>query len=322
MIITKNPLRVSLFGGGSDFEEYYTVHGGAVLTTTIDKYVYVIIKERFDDKIVLNYKEREIVDDAKDIKHDLIRESMMKCGVDKGIEITTLADIPSEGTGLGSSSSILVGLLHALHIYKGELVTSKQLAEESCDIEIGILKKPIGKQDQYIAAYGGLRYIRFGEDGVKVEHVKLDQESKNRFNDSLMLYYTGINRKSENVLIEQKNNIIRNVEYLKALSNLAVSGKRNLEDFDIAKLGELLNINWEYKKKLSSNITNLEIEEMYKKAMYAGALGCKICGAGAGGFMLIITRNREHMRNAMSNYKELPINLERDGTKVILNTRK
>jgi len=324
VIITQTPLRVSLLGGGTDFEDFYKEYGGAVLTTAIDKYVFVIVKERFDDKIVLNYSDRETVNDVKNIRHDLIRESMIMVGVEKGIEITTLADIPSEGTGLGSSSSILVGLLHALYAYRGILVTAEQLASQACHIEIDILKKPIGKQDQYIAAYGGFRLIKFSKSGIDVNLVDIEKKQRQNLNDSLLLFFTGITRDSSVVLSDQKSRISHNNVTLKKLTSLAEVGKVRLVDSAVNDIGKLLQDNWELKKMLSTRITNPEIDEMYKLARNAGAIGGKITGAGSGGFMLLCVNDgkRDNVREAMKSYRELHFNLENDGSKIIFNCQR
>jgi D-glycero-alpha-D-manno-heptose-7-phosphate kinase len=185
MIITQTPLRISFAGGGTDFREYYQRSGGCVLSTAIDKYIFVIVKERFDDRIRIGYSRTEMVDTVDEIEHELAREAMRRVGVERGVEISTMADIPSEGSGLGSSSSVTVGLLHALYAYSGELVTPDRLAREACEIEIDILGKPIGKQDQYIAAYGGLRLIEFTpDDTVSVRPVPLSEERRRRFGES------------------------------------------------------------------------------------------------------------------------------------------
>ena len=208
MIIVQTPLRLSFAGGGTDFEDYYRREGGCVVSTAIDKYIYVIIKDRFDKNIRIGYSRTELVESVEEIEHELVREAMKKVGIHYGIEIATMADIPSEGSGLGSSSSVTVALLHALYTFKGQLVTPGQLAREACEIEIDILGKPIGKQDQYIAAYGGLRRIDFHpDDAVTVSWVPMPDEQKRRFSESLMLFYTGITRKADTILSEQKDNI-------------------------------------------------------------------------------------------------------------------
>jgi D-glycero-alpha-D-manno-heptose-7-phosphate kinase len=320
LIIAQSPLRISFCGGGSDFEEFYLKYGGAVLSTAIDKYVYVIVKERFDDKIVLNYREREIVDDVKDIKHDLIRESMILTGVGKGIEITTLADIPSEGTGLGSSSSITVGLLQALFAYQNEVKTQKELADLACKIEIEILHKPIGCQDQVIASFGGFRFIDFGKE-IKVQSVKVD---KHRFSDNLMMFYTGITRQSSDVLADQKANISQRIEVLCEMRNLAHLGRTYLELGEYDEFARLLGKNWELKKKLSQKISTSQIDEMYDMAIKAGAISGKVTGAGAGGFLLLyVNPNKQNdVRKALHSLRELPFAMEYDGTKIIFNHRR
>ncbi len=199
MIITKTPLRISLLGGNTDFPAYFQKYGGAVLTTTIDKYLYVILKERFDDEIWINYSIKEKVKEVKDIKHDLVREAMKLVGVDRGVEITFLSDIPSEGSGLGSSSAILIGLLHALHEYKNEAVTQIQLINEACFIEIDVLKKPIGIQDQVAIAFGGCRKIKFNKNN-DVEYMMLSDHFEKMCKDSLLLLYTNKTRKAEDIL--------------------------------------------------------------------------------------------------------------------------
>jgi len=323
MIISRTPLRVSFCGGGSDFKDYYKSHNGAVLTTAIDKYVYVIVKERFDHKIVLNYTDREIVDSARDIKHELIREAMLMTGVAQGIEITTLSDIPAQGTGLGSSSSITVGLLHALYAYQGELVTKQRLAEEACEIEIERLNKPIGRQDQYIAAYGKLCLIKFN-DKIEVIPIYCQKNAIQRLEDSLLLFYTGITRSADTVLVDQNSRIEDNVEILKEMAGLALIGKTSLEKGDIRQIGYLIEQNWGLKKLLSEKISNPEIDKMYKVAKEAGAIGGKITGAGAGGFMLLFVENgnKDAVRESLKDYRELPFKFDNDGTKIIYDVRK
>ncbi len=324
MIITQTPLRISLFGGGTDFKDYYSRDGGAVLSLGIDKYIYVIVKERFDEDIYINYSKKEIVGCVDEIEHELVKEAMRKAGVKAGIEITTLADIPSEGSGLGSSSSVTVGLLNALYAYQGEQVTLEQLAREACEIEIGILGKPIGVQDQYIAAYGGLRFIEFDKDGsITVERMPLKEEEKRRLVSNLLIFYTGKTRSSSNVLTEQKNNIGQRLRELGTIKELAFEAKEHILAGDIDDIGALMQKGWEAKKKLASNVTTPEIDELYAKAIVAGALGGKISGAGSGGFLLLYCPRevQNSVREAMNGHMELPFLLSRDGSKVIFNNR-
>ncbi len=327
MIISQTPLRVSLFGGGTDFSDFYLQEGGAALSLAIDKYVYVIVKERFDDKIYINYSRKEIVDTVDEIEHDLVREAMRRTGIDRGIEITTLADVPSEGSGLGSSSSITVGLLNAFYTHQGEQATLEQLAREACEIEIDVLGKPIGVQDQYIAAYGNLCFLEFPKDGViHAERLRLSDEQKRRVVSNLLLFYLDRTRNSSEVLLEQKRNIPRRINELIHLRDLAFTARSHLLDgsngsFD--KLGTMLDDSWQTKKTLASNISNPEIDDLYDRARAAGALGGKVAGAGSGGFLLLYcpSERRDQVREALRGYRELPFMLSRDGTKVIFNVR-
>ena len=310
MIITQTPLRISLLGGNTDFREYFEKYGGAVLTTTIDKYVYCIVKKRFDNQIWINYSIKEIVNNVKDIKHDLVKEAMKLVGVQSGIEITFLSDVPSEGSGLGSSSAVTIGILNALHHYKNENVTAGQLAEEACKIEIDILKKPIGVQDQYAVAFGGFNLIEFGEK------ITLNPINPFFLQDYLMLLYTGITRKADDILSKMK----LNKKILDATKKLAYAGydpNINYEDF-----GKLLNDYWNLKIKLNNHVTNNTIDKMYVRALEAGALGGKIVGAGGGGFLLLVVPLNK--RNAVSNelgLRELSFNFSNFGSKVIFDIK-
>ena len=321
MIIVRTPLRISLFGGGTDFPGYFLAEGGSVLSSAIDKYIYVIIKERFDDKFRIGYTRTEIVDSIDKIEHELIREALRKTGVAKGVEIITMGDIPA-GTGLGSSSTVTVGALHAMHVFQGKNVDCETLAREACDIEVGILRKPIGYQDQYIAAYGGLRFIEFRKDGsVGTNKVGLDSEVLRMLGDHLMLFFSGTTRKSESILTEQKDNISQNVDTLRQLSSMASIAKEALFQGDLHSIGDLLHESWELKKTLANGISNGELEEIYQTARSAGALGGKITGAGGGGFLMLFCaqEKKEAVRAALSHLRELPFHLEPDGSKVILN---
>ncbi len=325
MIITQTPLRISFAGGGTDFPDYYMSSGGCVVSSAIDKYIYVVIKERFDDKIRVGYSKTEMVDSIEEIEHQLVRECLRKTGITHGVEISTMADIPSEGSGLGSSSSVTVGLLNALYAYKGELKTADVLAEQACEIEIGALGKPIGKQDQYIAAFGNLRLIQFQQDGkVKVDLIDIDQEKKRRLGENLILFYTGITRKADNILSEQKQNISSRMETLDEMKRQAHEIQQYLLDGSINRMGEVLHQGWLYKKRMATKVTTSDIEQMYEKALEAGALGGKIAGAGGGGFLLLYCPpGRQHaIRETLRDLKELPFSLERDGTKVIFNARR
>ncbi len=325
MIISKTPLRISFVGGGSDIKDYYCNNDGGVLSSTIDKYIYVIVKERYDDDIYVSWsKKKEIVKDASSVEHDLVRESLIKAGINKNIEITMLADIPSTGTGLGSSSSLTVGLLNALYTYQGIQVSEKRLAEESCQIEIDILNKPIGKQDQYNAAYGGLRVYRFKKDEtVEISKIDLNYNEKLFLGSNLLLHYTGISRDADSVLSDQKKNINSKLNRIKKMVNdvdpLSVELRNNRYD----QLGNYLNKNWKLKKELSEKVSTNIIDEMVEKSIESGSMGCKILGAGGGGFLLsyVPREIQNKFRKNMSIYKELPFMLEDLGSRIIFNIK-
>jgi D-glycero-alpha-D-manno-heptose-7-phosphate kinase len=324
MIISQTPLRISLAGGGTDLRSFYHSEEGMVVSTAIDKHVYVIVKERFDDKIYINYSHKEIVDNVSEIKHDLVREAMKKTGVTKGVEITTLADIPSEGSGLGSSSSITIGLLNALYNFSGVQITAEQLAQEACDIEINICRKPIGKQDQYIAAYGGLNRLTFHSDEtVSVSKLNIMNNELRKFGSNLLLFYTNKTRNANVILEKQIENTEEKMEELKTMRDLVpeVTGIIMKSDFD--KVGKILHDNWLLKKSLAGNISNQDIDNMYEKAINAGALGGKICGAGGGGFLLLyVPRDKQDaVRVELEAYREFPFMLDPMGTRIIFNVR-
>ena len=325
MIITQTPLRISFVGGGTDFEAFWRKHEGTVVSSAIDKYVHVIAKERFDDLIVLNYSKREIVETVDEIQHDLIRESMRKAGVKKGIEITTLADIPSEGSGLGSSSSVTVGLLHALYTYQGELVTAERLAQEACEIEIDILGSPIGIQDQYIAAYGGIKAFSFQQDGkVGVEAFNLAPWDQLVLSSRLILLYLNRTRKANSILEEQRDNIDENLEKLIRMRDLAVELRDNLRSNNLDLLGRIMHQGWSVKRTLASMVSDPEIDALYARALDAGAIGGKVAGAGGGGFLLLYAPRdkQDWLRERLGHLRELPFMIEPDGSRVIFNQRR
>ena len=324
MIISQTPLRISFVGGGTDLKSFYHQEDGMVLSTAIDKYVYVIVKERFDDKIYINYSVKEIVDNVSQIKHQLVREAMKKVGIEKGVEITTLADIPSEGSGLGSSSTVTVGLLNALYHYAGKQVTLEQIAQEACEIEIDLCRKPIGKQDQYIAAYGGINKISFHPDeSVSVDKVPLYNKDLIMLGSRLLLFFTNKTRKADAILEIQKKTTGDNREVLRQMKNFVPKLERSLTRSKFNMLGKLLHENWELKKSLVGSISNPEIDEMYNKAMGAGAVGGKICGAGGGGFLLMYVpkAKQDKVREVLSYYRELHFMLDSFGSRIIFNVR-
>lgn len=323
MIISQTPLRISFLGGGTDFPDFFKKYGGRVLTTAIDKYVYCIVKERFDKQIYINYSEKEIVNSVLEIKHELVREAMRKTGVKDGVEISFLSDIPASGSGLGSSSSVTVGVLNALYQYQGISVGAERLAREACEIEIKILKKPIGIQDQYIAAFGGIKMFEFGKNKINTIPINLSSESLNDLSNYLMVFFTGRTRKADVILKEQSTNIKSQILNLKKMTQMAKEGKVLLETGQFEQLGKLLDKGWQLKKQFASKISDLEIDTLYKNALRAGAIGGKISGAGGGGFMTLFvpTNKRTAVRKAMHGLQEMPVGFSRDGSKIIFNIR-
>ena len=320
MIVTRTSLRLSLLGGNTDFREYFLNYGGLVLTCTMNRYVYCIITKRFDDMIYINYSIKEKVKSVQEIKHDLVREAMKLVGVEGGIEITFLSDIPSEGSGLGSSSAVLIGVLNALHTYLGQNVSSRQLADEAIKIELDILGKPIGILDQHIIAVGGLRAIEFAPSGeVFARKVDMDESIREDFNNSLMLFYTGIARKTDDML--SSFNVEDNKPLLDQNKVFANDGVEALLKGDLTKFGQMLDTYWEMKKQFVDNVSNSEIDSMYEKAKKAGAIGGKVIGAGGGGFLLVVfpANKRAIIREALKDYKELPFRFNDSGSKVIFN---
>ena len=325
MLVVRTPLRLSFNGGGTDFEDYYTTNTGAVLSATINRSVYVIIKARFDDMIYLNWSKKEIVDDIDSIEHELIREALRLTGVTKGVEITTLSDVPSTGSGLGSSSSITVGLLHALYAYRNQLAPAKQLAEEACRIEIEILGKPIGRQDQYAAAYGGFNTIEFTGRGVDVAPAKLSRAAQMVLSEHLLLFHTGILRDSESVLRKQKDvaSETGNSVLLKERAELAHRTRIALEQWDLPSFAGLLGSGWEMKRQLNPDTSNPDVDALYRKALDSGALSGKVVGAGGGGFMLLFVPldRKATVRAGLSALKELTFEFTEYGSKIIFDYR-
>ncbi len=322
MIITQTPLRIGLLGGGTDLPEYYRPYGGRVLNCALDKYIYVIVKQRFDDEIYVNYSRKEIVSCVDDIEHELVREAMKMSGVSNGVEITTLADIPSAGSGLGSSSAVTVGLLHALFAYQGRQVSGEELAERACMIEIDRCGKPIGKQDQYAAALGGIRDIRFGPgEAVVAEEVVLPAAQRRAFQQQIMLFYTGITRSADTILAEQNANIETTRPQLDLLRDLAGLGVGSLRAGDTDAVGAAIREAWEAKRKLASGISTGQIDAAVTRALDAGATGAKVTGAGGGGFLLAICplERQRAVRERLADMQELPVKLDRLGSRVILN---
>jgi D-glycero-alpha-D-manno-heptose-7-phosphate kinase len=325
VIITQTPLRIGLVGGGTDLPDYYREHGGRVLNAAIDKYVYVIVKQRFDDDLYVNYSQKEIVTRVEEVRHDLVREAMYMTGVRGGVEITTLADIPAAGSGLGSSSSVTVGLLHALFTYQGRQVSAAELAERACTIELDRCRKPIGKQDQYAAAYGGLCDLTFGPgDRVEVDQLHLAKGVQRRLQSELLLFYTGITRRADTILREQSANIGQRLEELHLLRGLAAEASEGLRGGDTGAVGVALGKSWEAKRSLAAGVSNTQLDAAVEAALLAGATGAKVAGAGGGGFVLVCcpVEHQRSVRHALADMKELPITFDPLGSRVIFNVHR
>ena len=319
MIITKTPLRISFTGGGTDLPVYYEQGYGAVVSAAINKYVYITMNKRFDDTIRISYSKTEIVDSLKEIQHDIAKACMQMAGVDKGVEITSISDIPA-GTGLGSSSSFTVGLLNALYSYCGERLSAYELAEKACQIEIDILGHPIGKQDQYAASFGGINYFTFERNGdVNREKIDVSEDDKRLMDSKLMMFYTGISRSADGILAKQSAETSEKLDVLNYMRNQANDMKclLNEEGFNI-KFAEMLHDGWQKKKSIINSISNNDIDSYYNLALEAGASGGKLLGAGGGGFILVYCdeQYQKAVREAVGLY-ELNFRIARYGSRVV-----
>lgn len=322
MIITKTPFRISFVGGGSDLEAFYSRHKGAVLSTSINKYMYISSHKFFEpDKIRTKYSQTETVDRVADLKHNLLRTVLEQFDINGGLEISSIADVPA-GTGMGSSSSFTVGVLHNLHAVQNKYVSKETLAAEACRIEIDVLGEPIGKQDQYAAAYGGLNVIEFHPNGhVSVDPIHFGGEALEELQSHLMMFYIGNQRSASGILAEQKKNtsqddkfnaLVKMVDLVYDLRDALNAGRLN--DF-----GSILHENWILKQSLASGITNPKITELYDAALRAGATGGKLLGAGGGGFMLFFCppNKREAVRSALHSVRPFDFKFEQDGSQLI-----
>ncbi len=293
MIVSRTPFRLSFAGGGSDLRAFYSRRPGAVVSVTIDKFMYVTVNRRFDDTIRVSYTRTEIVERLDDLRHDLVREALRLAGIDRGVEITTIADIPA-GTGLGSSSSLAVGLLNALHAFKGRSRSKEELAREACHLETEVLNKPIGKQDQYAAAYGGLNLIEFQPNGdVFVDPVLCSRETRAALDRRLCLFFTGVRGDNDGILAEQGRTTERSPqarETLDAMVGLARRTREVLSAGDLEAFGAALDQNWLYKKRMHPSISNADVDAWHQAALQNGALGGKLLGAGGAGFVLYLAR--------------------------------
>jgi D-glycero-alpha-D-manno-heptose-7-phosphate kinase len=323
LIISRTPLRISFAGGGSDLAAFYHQEPGAVLSTAINKYIYINVNKKFDDQIRASYSITEIVDSVDQLKHELIREALNMVRPNCGIEITSISDIPSQGTGLGSSSTYTVGLLNSLYAHTGQHVGAERLAQGACEIEIERCEKPIGKQDQYIAAFGGLQYIRFNPDeSVFVDPVICAPETKSKLQKSLLMLYTGMTRSADSILKEQRlntENDHKKRESLRKMTQLAGELRDALVDNDLDGFGETLHQGWMEKRKLANGISNPKIDRWYEIARQQGAIGGKVLGAGGGGFLLLYSHpeNFPNIMRALPELKPVGIKFEPQGSKII-----
>ena len=323
MIISKTPLRMSFVGGGSDLPSFYERSEGAVVSTTINKYVYITTNKKFDDNIRLSYSKTENVGRAEKIKHPIVKEVLKKLGILGGIEITSIADIPSSGTGLGSSSAFTVGLLNALHAYNGKFSSPKSLAEQACQMEIDILKEPIGRQDQYCVAHGGFNKLVFHSDHrVGVHPVICSNATKRDLEKNILLLYTGISRPASSILSRQKANLNKNkksFDTMKKMVRLAHDFYAELQKNSLDSIGEILHANWMYKKEMATGVSSSEIDGWYEIGLRHGALGGKVLGAGGGGFLMFYAPHDRHKNIIQALPKLRPVNFgfESEGSKII-----
>jgi len=322
VIISRTPLRISFAGGGSDLPAFYQHEPGAVVTTAISKYVYITVNPKFDRRIRASYSRTEMVDTVDDLAHDLIRESLKLTGIDGAIEIASISDIPSRGTGLGSSSTYTVGLLNAFYAYQGRLVGAERLAREACDIEIVRAGNVLGKQDQYIAAYGGFKYLRFEVDGsVNVTPILCAPETRRQLHERLLLLYTGQPRQAEEILVEQARNMTdaHNRATVRRMAALADQMRDALNRNALDGFGEILHANWLEKRTLANGISTAAIDAAYEAARTYGAIGGKILGAGGGGFLLLYAPSdcHEAICRALPTLRPVPFHFEPHGSRLI-----
>ncbi len=323
MIIARTPFRISFVGGGTDIAEFYRKEPGAVISSAINKYVYITVNPNpgiHPFKFRVAYSVTENVNEIEAIQHPIVKEALKMLDYNKPIEITNVADFPAR-SGLGSSSSFAVCLLHALHALKGEHVTSEQLAQEAHDIEVNLLKRPIGKQDHYASAYGGLNHIQFMPDEtVKINPVICDKKVREKLFGNLMLFYTGITRDASSVLQEQVKNTSQKFEVLKSMRDMTGKVIEILQgEKDLSEFGQMLHQGWVAKRGLASTITNNDIDTYYDAAIKAGAVGGKLLGAGGGGCLLFYVEkeNQDNVRTALKNLLELQFNFEPEGSKIV-----
>jgi D-glycero-alpha-D-manno-heptose-7-phosphate kinase len=325
MIVSRTPLRISFVGGGTDMPVFYRAFGGAVINAAISRCVYITVNPKFDNRIRVSYSRTEDVSTVGEIAHSIVRTVLQKLHIPGGVEITSIADIPSHGTGLGSSSAFCVGLLNAMHAYCGRHVERRLLADEACEVEIDMLKEPIGKQDQYASALGGLNYMRFDPGGaVEVLPLTHMQALLDGMQQSLLLLYTGIGRSAAAILTAQQANIAgggRGRDALRRMLTLVEDLRREFQNGNVASLGEVMHEGWLLKRSLAEGISSDQIDDWYRRARAAGATGGKILGAGGGGFMLLFAPPDRHhaIVRALPELRRVDMTIERRGTTIVFN---
>ena len=324
MIIARSPLRITLGGGGTDLPSYYEEREGFLISAAIDKYVYITLHETFEKGYFLKYSKFEKCNEIDEIQHPIIREALKLLDWKKpSLELCSMADIPA-GTGLGSSSSFTTALLRALHTMQGNIVSTRTLAEEACEIEMNRLKEPIGKQDQYIASYGGITCMNFHKDGyVWVDPLRISDETLYNLEDNLILFFTGFSRSAGNILKEQNDkskehneDMLKNLDFVK---DLGYQSKNALEKGDLDTFADIMNVHWDYKKKRSGGMSNPKIDEWYELALANGAMGGKMIGAGGGGFLMFYVKDKAKLRDALRNtgMGEVRFRFEKEGSRII-----
>ena len=325
MIISRSPLRISLGGGGTDLPSYYKKHSGFLIAGAIDKYVYITLHQTFQPGLIIKYSKMEQVPEVSDVQHPIVREALRQVGISNPhLEITSMADIPA-GTGLGSSGSFTTALLKALHAYRKNIVHPQALAEQACHIEIDLLKEPIGKQDQYIASYGGLTCFQFLPNGhVEAAPLKIEAETLYNLEDNLLLFFTGYSRSAGSILKQQDEKSRQSdremTDNLHFVKELGYQSQEALEVGDLQKFGELMNVHWEHKKKRSGGMSNGDIDRWYAVARENGAIGGKLIGAGGGGFLMFYAADKARLRRALNQtgLREVRFRFDFEGTKTVI----
>lgn len=325
MVISKTPLRASFFGGGTDFKDYYensVIGYGSTVSTTLNMYIYIMVNRRFDDKIRLSYRVQELVNNVDEIEHNIIREAMKIVGIEKGLDVVYSADIPisSSGVGLASSSAMSVGVLNALFAYERRTVSAEELAKYACEIEIEKLNNPIGIQDQYAVAYGGMKRYRYYPSGeVAVNNVVCKKETRDLLEKRLLLFYTGVNRISSDILSNQKKNIYDKKSILDEMVKMVDESIGYLGNDDLDKWGWMLDRTWKLKRQMSNQISTPLIDGMYENAKKSGAIGGKILGAGGGGFLLLYVpeEKQDAVKESLRGYRHVDFSFEDEGSRIV-----